>query len=177
MSHYLDHAESVHGMMPRIELEWLYEAAKRMQSIVEIGSWKGRSTFVLCAGCQGMVYSIDPHTWGHIRPGGVPDTYKEFMANLAQFNNITALRMTSEEAAANGLIPPRVEMVFIDGDHTKEMFLKDLQLWAPRASKLLCGHDFDGTRQHTPGIEQGLDEYFGPGKVARGPRSIWYMDI
>ena len=176
MSKTLDTAESIHGMMLRVELEWLFETANRMRSIVEIGSWKGRSTFVLCAGCQGMVYAVDPHTWGHLLPGSAPDTYNEFLATLVQFQNITPLRMTSEEAAANGSVPPLVDMVFIDGDHTYEMVLKDLQMWDPRASKLICGHDFDDTRQFNPGVEQALNEYYGPGKVARGPRSIWYVD-
>ena len=41
------------------ELEWLYKAAKRMKSIVEIGSWQGRSTYVLLSGCQGPVMAVD----------------------------------------------------------------------------------------------------------------------
>jgi hypothetical protein len=39
--------------------------------------------------------------------------------------------------------------------------------------KLICGHDLSPV---TPGVERALNEFFGAGKVARGPGSLWYFE-
>src|SRR2546422_11389447 len=65
--------------------------------VVEIGSWKGRSTIALALGVQargaGTVFAIDPHTgapdgvtfgWiGSHTAGGPPVTVTEFQRNIA----------------------------------------------------------------------------------------------
>ena len=173
MGNPVDVADTILGMMVRTELEWIYEAAKRMDTIVEIGSYKGRSTYALCAGCRGQVYAVDPFMAGGYWPDtdSVKDTYPEFMENMKGFANLTVVRMTSEEAAASGLIPPMVDMVFIDGDHDYAMVKKDLELWAPRTKKLVCGHDLN-----VPGVEQAVMEYYGRERVHAGAHVIWYVD-
>jgi len=52
-------AEKIDGAMGREDLEWLHDTAKRMASVVEVGCWKGRSTYALLAGCLGPVYAVD----------------------------------------------------------------------------------------------------------------------
>ena len=59
MDNPVERAKGYQGWMYPEELEWLYEAAKRMNSIVEIGSWQGRSTYVLLSGCRGPVVAVD----------------------------------------------------------------------------------------------------------------------
>jgi hypothetical protein len=49
----------IQGWMTRDELTWLYETAQTMQSIAEIGCWKGRSTCALLSGCPGTVHAVD----------------------------------------------------------------------------------------------------------------------
>ena len=46
--------------------------------------------------------------------------------------------------------------------------------WLPKTKKLICGHDY--MKADYPGVQQALDEYFGPGQVQRGPGSLWYVD-
>jgi hypothetical protein len=62
--------------------------------------------------------------------------------------------------------------VFLDADHEKGPFKRDLELWGPRAKKLLCGHDFGYGH---PGIEAALVETFGVGGVI-APQTIWWAN-
>ena len=171
----VDQAEKIEGWMSREELRWLYETAQKMDSIVEIGSYKGRSTYALLSGCKGPVYAVDPFNEGQIIHDSLvgKDTYDDFIKNVGHFPNLHARRMTSEAAAADSL-PPVVDMVFIDGNHEPDMVTKDLALWAPRARRLVCGHDYNDPQW--PGVKQALNEYF-PEEVSAGPGSLWWKRI
>lgn len=152
------------------ELEWLYRRAEGMSTIVEIGSWKGRSTYALCSACLGRVYAVDPF-WGSgevdekIEREGSP--YEEFLSNVGHFRNLRVFPMTSERAAESRLIPKKVDMVFIDGCHYKEFVLQDIQLWLPRCAVLLCGHD-----DNRESVIDALNESFPKG-WKEGPYTIW----
>ncbi|RPI55035.1 MAG: class I SAM-dependent methyltransferase [Deltaproteobacteria bacterium] len=146
-------AASIRGLTTEVQLKWLYEAAQRMESIVEIGSHRGRSTYVLCSGCRGKVYAVDPFEWDPWHCGNVFD---DFMRNLRTFHNLSVLIMTSEEAAASVWVPPSVDMVFIDADHSYEAVLADLRFWEPRVKKMICGHDIK-----MPGVKQAVEDFLG----------------
>lgn len=156
------------------ELEWLYKAAKRMKSIVEIGSWQGRSTYVLLSGCQGPVMAVDKWDVELMKSHGNAFVARQkFFDNLKGFTNLTVMEMDSPQAAM-AFQDNSVEMVFIDGNHLYEPFKSDLQAWLPKAKKLICGHDY--MKADYPGVQRALDEYFGPGQVHTGPGSLWYVD-
>lgn len=171
----VDKAEEIQGWMTRKELEWLYDKAKTMESVVEIGNFKGRSTFVLASGCNGgigKVYAVDPFT-GMAVPSnfaGKP-TFDDFIKNCGHFKNLTVVKKTSLEAAAMDVIPPEVDMVFIDGNHDYKAVMSDLSTWAPRTKKLICGHDL--TDPNYPGVKQAVYEYFGADVITPGPDSLW----
>ena len=124
-----------------IEGRALYKLAKETKSnIVEIGSWKGRSTIWLAKGYEegyskGHVYAVDPHqsTDTHSKEKE-SNTFKDFSRNIisARVENIVApLVMTSVEAARK-LGKERVEigLVFIDGSHELEEVYKDFNSWS-----------------------------------------------
>jgi hypothetical protein len=163
---------SIQGWMGDKELEWLYEQSKTKQSIVEIGSWCGRSTYALCLGCPGTVYAID-HFKGskehqHMIDKGV-DPYKEFMKNVGHFKNLKVFKMTSLEASTLPEIPENIEMAFIDGSHEYVDVMTDLQIWSPR-TKFLCGHDLGEA-----GVPSALKEFFGK-RLKATIGSIWCRD-
>lgn len=174
MENPVKRAESILGWMEPDELAWLYETAQSMDSIVELGCFRGRSTYVLCAGCRGKVYAVDCHYCGTMWPFGneKQHTYEEFMANCGHYENMVPYCGHFCEAAVSDIIPPEFDMVFIDGAHEYPAVLADLQTWATRARKMVCGHDLDPT---TPGVEQALAEFCGMDRVVKCPGRLWYI--
>lgn len=127
------------GWMSVPELLWLHETSKQMKSVVEVGSYKGRSTWALCTGCQGPVFAVDMFE-GDPSVFGGKYFYNDFYANVGHFKNLVIYRMDSY-SAAQFFKPKSVDMVFIDGDHTEAGVLTDLKAWWPICKKLICGHD------------------------------------
>ncbi len=173
----MSYSNNIVGWMSSEDLTFLFESAKRMSSIVEIGSWKGRSTHALLSGCPGPVYAVD-HFKGNLAPQAISllqevarvDIYAEFMQNVGHFPNLIVHRMKSLEAVplfANDSI----DMVFIDGEHLYEDVKADILAWLPKTVKLMCGHDY------AVGFEdviRAVDELFGPVHHADW---IWYKSL
>jgi predicted O-methyltransferase YrrM len=137
---------NIQGFMQFQELEWLFEQAQKMGSIVEIGSWRGLSTYALLTGCSGKVYAVD--TWqgspdeinaAHAE-AKTQDIYAQFYANVGKFPNLIVRKMDSVEASRHHA-PKSIDMVFIDGCHSRDAVIADLKAWIPICKKLLCGHD------------------------------------
>lgn len=127
----------VEGWLSDAQGRALYEAAKAARgrgAIVEIGSWKGRSTIWLAAGARlagQRVLAIDPHAHSNEDPQAL--TLAEFRANLERAgvaHVVEPLVMTSSEAA--GILTEPVELLFVDGDHSYEGVRRDAALWLPR---------------------------------------------
>ena len=156
------------------ELQWLYDRTGEMGSVVEVGCWKGRSTHALLSGCKGLVYAVD-HWLGsptereaaHAE-AATKDVYAEFMANVGCFKNLQVLRGSSVEMAAR--FDGKVDMTFIDADHSAEGCLADIRAWLPKTRRLLCGHD-----RNQEGVPQALKESGLQWKP--GPGSIWIHEI
>ena len=145
---YMD--EGIDGWMSVDELGWLYETAKKCKNVLEIGSWRGRSTHALLSGCKGTVTAVD--TWqGSSDPGDFTyslakksDVFAEFQKNVGHFPNLEVLRMSSAEAA-KVCESRKFDMVFIDATHTYEGVCDDIKAWKDNAALILAGHDFTQT--------------------------------
>src|SRR5712692_8403897 len=57
----LTKALTVDGWMSESELRWLSEQAQKYKTIVEVGSWMGRTTRALADNTEGTVVAVD--TW------------------------------------------------------------------------------------------------------------------
>ena len=174
------------GWMNYDECQWLYEMGQRYKTIVEVGSWAGKSTHALLTGNnkkfpkEGSVTAVD--TWLG-SPGELATThsailtqniYQLFLDNVGCYlqHNLRVIRDYSVMAA---LRFPRasVEMVFIDADHSFEAVYADLVSWIPVTTKMICGHDVD-----TDGVRDALGKVFGVGGYRRtGVGSIWAKEI
>ena len=156
----------IDGWMDIDELEWLYNTAIRMDTIVEIGAWAGRSTAALLRGCPGVVFSVDPWQNGELGEIG----YQEYIYNTKTFTNLVIMKMYSHGAAY--LINTPVDMVFIDGDHKYESVIDDIESWLPKTKKIICGHDYG--LPDSPGVKKAVDEKFND---VRWVNSIWYKEL
>lgn len=166
--------EHIDGWMSPSELNWLNERAKEMKSIVEIGCWKGRSTYALLSGCPGIVYCVDHFLGSSEHQGMMPglNLREEFLSNMKPFKKFILLHMRSN-LASKVFQDGSVEMVFIDGSHEKEYVLEDLQGWVPKATKLICGHD-----KGYQTVQDALDDYFGKDRTGfESFESIWYKRL
>jgi predicted O-methyltransferase YrrM len=130
------------GWLTPKEGRLLYDLARRCTGrgvVVEIGSWKGKSTIWLANGARdgagAVVYAIDPHTASsdNLATQSAVPTLAEFMGNIRAAgleDRVVPLVMTSEEAARTFAQP--VELIFIDGAHDYASVALDLELWFPK---------------------------------------------
>ena len=155
------------------ELPWLFDTASKMRSVVEIGCWRGRSTHAILSGCPGPVWAVD-HFLGcplerdsNHADAKDQDIRAQFLANVGMFPNLKLLAMESGDAAEHLGPGFRVDMVFIDAAHEYADVRRDLELWAPKARRIVSGHDFQAT-----GVNKAVLEYFGrePDELADG---VW----
>jgi hypothetical protein len=160
---------NIPGWMTRTELNWLHKTAMKMDSIVEIGSWKGKSTHALLSGCKGTVHAVD-HFQGSrgeelIHQEAIfRDIYKDFKRNVGHFKNLKVHKMSSLEASKK-FKDKSVDMVFIDGSHLCDEVKDDINAWLPKAKKLICGHDFQWDN-----VQEAVTEVLGITDVAD---TIW----
>jgi hypothetical protein len=120
----------------------LYKEAKVVKEggkIVEIGSWKGRSTVCLAQGAKdgsrSKVWAIDPHvgSMGYLRLLGSKDTFGEFKKNIKELEAeklVEILRFRSWEVA--GDFKEEIDFLLIDGDHSLWGVGRDWRDWWPK---------------------------------------------
>ena len=161
------------GWMTPEELGWLHATARTMNSAVEVGCWKGRSTHALLSGCHGPVYAVD-HWLG--TPSQRSDCHSEanegrlfqdFCTNVGMFSNLTVVRGESPGVAT---MCPDAEMVFLDGDHGYGAVKADLEAWGPKTKRLICGHDIESAE-----VRRAVEETFGRFTVPAG--QIWAVEV
>ena len=156
----------------------LYELARRCTGrgvIVEIGSWKGKSTIWLArgaaAGAGVHLYAVDPHT-GSPEHGSDVWTLPEFERNIERAgvgDRVTPIVAISSEAAADFSQP--IELLFIDGAHDVGSVRHDLDAWTPKVIEggVIALHDTG--RDQAPLIVAAETLYAG-----RGFRDVRFVD-
>jgi predicted O-methyltransferase YrrM len=114
-------------------------------TIVEIGSFKGRSTVMLAKLAAhyglGPIVSIDPHTHNLSEKGANPSqatsTYEDFLHSLRQAGveeQVEVHREYSQEASRNWTRP--IRLLWIDGDHSYQGAKEDFLNFAPYLSPM-----------------------------------------
>lgn len=141
---------SVEGLLssPRQE-RWLFEAALALPDgavIVEVGSFKGRSTCCLAYGCMGTarhVFAIDTFE-GNAHDFHRSQFFQEFSRNLQErglSEHVTPIRSESARAAKEWDSP--INLLFIDGSHRYEDVVADFCLFFPHVVRggIVAVHD------------------------------------
>jgi predicted O-methyltransferase YrrM len=131
---------------------WFFKSASRSPKnavIVEIGSFKGRSTVSFGFGCVGTsrhIYAIDLFE-GDNNMYGAGDFLKIFNDNVSSCglsNYVTPMKMHSLEAAKKWNRP--IDILFIDGSHEYEDVKADFFAFYPfvRPGGIIALHDIHG---------------------------------
>lgn len=137
--------DGVEGWLSRGQARRLWEAARRVRPpgrIVEIGSFRGRSTIVLRHGAEeGVeVVAIDPHGGGDRGPQEIaPDAarggedHRAFHANLERAGldgGVRHVQRASQEALDD--VEGPVDLLYVDGAHRYRPARADIEGWGDR---------------------------------------------
>ena len=140
--------DGVDGWLTEAQAERLWQAAAALRDggrIVEIGSFRGRSTIVLALGSGGRaaeVVAIDPHAGNDRGPreiGGfeaeAATDHDVFNANLDRAgvrDRVRHVRRFSSEATSEVADP--IDVLYVDGAHRYGPALDDLRTWGDRVA-------------------------------------------
>jgi MMP 1-O-methyltransferase len=147
----------VPGWLTDEEGEALYELARSCSGkgvIVEIGSWKGKSTVCLGVGSQEgervPVYAIDPHA---------DHRFGDFKTNVDRAGIAELVRPIASlsQPAADGFEEP-IELLFVDGSHEYDLVLEDFEKWVPKVVEggWVAFHDTTWTAGPRKVVGQGV---------------------
>jgi hypothetical protein len=147
LSEALAAVAGVDGWMSPDQGRRLYDAAARTssgQQIVEIGSFRGRSTIVLASAApEGVaIVAIDPHAGNDRGPNELDgyaaeaaDDHGVFTANLAAAgvgDRVRHVRAFSD--AAHDQVEGEVEVLYVDGAHRYGPARADIRDWGARVA-------------------------------------------
>jgi predicted O-methyltransferase YrrM len=170
----LERAKAIGGWMTEPELAFLQALALTLPesaTVVEIGSWKGRSTVALCEALQGLgarVYAVDAFSGNPVQKANFDQAALEmFRANTAGFDFLEPVVGDSADVASH-FADCSVDFVFVDADHSYKAVSRDLRAWQSKRKPgtLIAGHDWGWI-----GVKVAVRETFGRVGVFE---SIWY---
>jgi predicted O-methyltransferase YrrM len=184
----------IDGWLMRGEPGYLYDLAQKYippnGRAVEVGSWKGKSTYILASVCRkkgAQLTSIDTFSGNIVAEGGVPADnaiYKEaeadpdlfFRTHIARSLRgfpVDYLKMTSARAAAK-IKNASLDFCFIDGDHTLPVVYQDIRNYLPKVKKggLLLGHDYSPVANPANQVKDSVDQLIGSSNI-QVFQSVW----
>lgn len=156
--------DPIEGWLNKDEAELLYSLACTIppnQSIIEIGSYRGRSTTLLaCSGRQ--VMAIDLFEIGYqVAQDALSEIDVDiFKRQIKPLRNVTWQRQRAETCSPPDL---RAGLVFIDGNHVYPHPLNDFNAVLPWCSEraVFAFHDYDSA----PGVTQSVAELRGDNRI------------
>jgi predicted O-methyltransferase YrrM len=178
----LDELAELDGLIPREVGEHLLKLAARVpvdQAIVELGSYRGKSTCYLATGARqgngAHVYAVDAWSeevsaWRHKVLERLPSPlYSDFRAQISKAGfsdeHVTAVKSLSTMAGDHYEGPP-VGLLYIDGDHSKRAAIADLRAWRAHLTDdaLVVFDDYAMT--NNPGVKVAVEALTESGELA-----------
>jgi len=169
LKHYFDKTE---GMINFDEAVLLYNLAKQAQGecIIEVGSYRGRSTTMLSRGSMDgnklPVYAIEPHeSYTGVLGGkfGSADrgAFYQCMLDTSSYHMVRLVNLSSEIVAPNW--NKKVGLLWIDGDHSYDGVKRDFECWFPHLAKNAV-IAFDDSQNPDLGPRQLIEELVKSGR-------------
>ena len=155
-------ARLIDGYMLETSLDWLASMAEKSNSILELGSFLGRSTRVLCDNTNGKVTAVD--LWEQTEGGLIAswdETYNKFCENLKDHlmsHKLFYYRSTTDYAIDTlRKEGKKFDFIFIDADHRYEQVKKDILGCRELLTHygVISGHDYNWE-----GVKMAVDEVF-----------------
>jgi len=181
--------QGVDGWLYLNEAWALHETVRTLPSpdvpatVVEIGSWKGRSTIALALGLMarggGSLFAVDPHTgpptgntddWnGATVTDGATVSEADFRRNITAAGVASVVRplVTTSHEARSQFANSSVDFLFIDGNHEYDAVRTDILDWrtALKDGAIIAFNDL-----YAPGVSRALKELvIHPGSDYRNP--------
>ena len=164
--------DPVEGFLAEEEARWLFKVAQVVpdgSNLVEVGSYKGRSTCSLALGCRGTnnrVFAVDPFDGGPDLP--TSDSFLEFSQNLRRCGVselVVPIVGVSVEVSRNWTQP--IQLLFIDGSHKYEDVLADFAGFLPHVvpGGIVAFHDVVET---WPGVLRAWNDTISPALIETG---------
>jgi predicted O-methyltransferase YrrM len=152
--------------------------------IVEIGRFKGGSTFVMANAMSpgSSLVSYDLHVALRFDLQGA-DLDRELAAALARYGLTERVRLVVGDSRTVELPTAGIDLLFIDGDHSYEGAASDLARWTPLVRE--GGHvvlhdavDTGGYGNVYPGVQRAVDEFVAKGEFvpARGAGTMAHLE-
>jgi hypothetical protein len=127
--------------------------------IVEIGSYKGKSTVSLGLGSKWIserkrtIFAIDPF----MPNGEYIYNFDDFMSNILNLrlvNYVSPIKKFSQDATQD--CPESISALFVDGDHRYLGVKRDIELYAPKVvpGGIIAFHDYTVF----PEVKRAVDE-------------------
>lgn len=167
----------IEGATSEEEIAYLFELAQCVRDgcIIEVGSWRGRSTAALALGSQRgykiPVYAIEPHEDSLGRYGGhfgSADRVKFFenMLKIGALDVVRLINLSSSYVTREWPMP--VGLLWIDGDHRYQSVRADVSFWLPhlRPDATIV---FDDATDSRIGPYHVVEELIRGGRWGRGP--------
>ncbi|MBW3595129.1 MAG: class I SAM-dependent methyltransferase [Actinobacteria bacterium] len=137
---HLEPVRSVRGWLSPEQADLLYREAAAVDQgcIVEVGSYRGRSTIALALGAQAggkaPIYAIEPHEEFRGPLGGEfgPEDRGAFYRNMLRtgvYPHVRLVNLTSRVVTPGWNLP--VGLLWIDGDHNYDAVREDFLCWLP----------------------------------------------
>lgn len=163
---------NIDGFMEELELIQIAEWAELVPQngiIVEIGSYKGRSSYAWATSCHSSVtvFCFDQrHEQGD-----------EFSKNTQHIKNIVPIKSYVPYNMNNWNVQP-VDVFFLDGTHSNPQDIDAINYFIPllKQGGLLCGHDYYPDTNNCPDIISNvrhLEERFNSEVYHPNGTSLW----
>jgi len=114
------------------EAKFLYDSVDALDNpeCVEIGRYQGGST-ILMSSAGGRIFSVDAHVFKHESGvfGGRLDDYLGIVLHLLGIKDRVMMVVADSQNYNTANLKEKVDLIFIDGDHTYEGVKKDYYNW------------------------------------------------
>ncbi len=167
----ISNALQIPGFMPEKELKQLALWASEYETILEVGSYMGRSTRAIADNTKGTILAVDDF-----------QGLRELDTNPQGWEILNAFHTYMEDHLISGkveilntdhanLVGNKAQMWFIDGSHDYESVQRDIHIGQVAHPHLLCGHDFDADHED---VMRAVDNLVRGYRIIPGT-SLWYI--